>query len=173
MNEHKGADPFAHLKQRASERADRTVERLRAGLVALQASGRKITAESIKQATRDLEPGFAGLSFQVIRLSNSAMYGLGARGHARGEAIGRVGFNEIHQLVGREHERAVQPREQRRVVEVALAEHPRTRVGPPADFARLSIQYLHVVHHCTSGRAALQGACHRAQASKASRKPCG
>ncbi len=41
-------DPFAHLKQRASERADRTVERLRAGIAALQASGQKITAESLK-----------------------------------------------------------------------------------------------------------------------------
>jgi hypothetical protein len=61
------ADPFAHLKQRASERADRTVDRLRAGVAALQATDRKITAESIKQVTRDLEPGFAGLSFQVIR----------------------------------------------------------------------------------------------------------
>ena len=28
---------------------------------------RRITAESIKQVTRDLEPGFAGLSLQVIR----------------------------------------------------------------------------------------------------------
>lgn len=60
-------DPFAHLKQRANERADRTVERLRAGVAALRASNQKITAESIKQVTRDLEPGFAGLSFQVIR----------------------------------------------------------------------------------------------------------
>jgi hypothetical protein len=75
MNEHNDADAFAHLKQRASERADRTVERLRAGLAALQASGRKITAESIKQATRDLEPGFAGLSFQVIR-RNARAYAL-------------------------------------------------------------------------------------------------
>lgn len=60
-------DPFAHLKQRANERADRTVERLRAGIAALQATGQKITAESLKQITRELEPGFAGLSFQVIR----------------------------------------------------------------------------------------------------------
>lgn len=60
-------DPFAHLKQRASERADRTVERMRTGIAALQASGQKITAESLKQVTRELEPGFAGLSFQVIR----------------------------------------------------------------------------------------------------------
>src|SRR5688500_7244717 len=62
-----GGDPFAHLKRRASERADRTVERLRAGIAALQATGQKITAESLKQITRELEPGFAGLSFQVIR----------------------------------------------------------------------------------------------------------
>ncbi len=40
------------------------------------------------------------LTFQVIRLSNSATYGLGARCHSLDEAIGRVGFNEIHQLVG-------------------------------------------------------------------------
>ena len=60
-------DPFAHLKQRAAERADRTVERLRAGIAALRAAEHKITAESLKQITRELEPGFAGLSFQVIR----------------------------------------------------------------------------------------------------------
>ena len=60
-------DPFAHLKQRAAERADRTVERLRVGIAALRAADRKITAESLKQVTRELEPGFAGLSFQVIR----------------------------------------------------------------------------------------------------------
>src|SRR5438132_12909739 len=60
-------DPFAHLKQRAAERADRTVERLRAGIAALRAAEQKITAESLKQVTRELEPGFAGLSFQVIR----------------------------------------------------------------------------------------------------------
>jgi hypothetical protein len=67
MNDSETRDPFAHLKQRASERADRTVDRIRAGVAALQSTGRKITAESIKQVTRDLEPGFAGLSFQVIR----------------------------------------------------------------------------------------------------------
>ena len=60
-------DPFAHLKQRASQRADRTVERLRTGIAALRAAGQKITAESLKHITRELEPGFAGLSFQVIR----------------------------------------------------------------------------------------------------------
>jgi hypothetical protein len=60
-------DPFAHLKQRANERAVRTVEWLRAGIAALQATDQKITAESLKQITRELEPGFAGLSFQVIR----------------------------------------------------------------------------------------------------------
>jgi hypothetical protein len=67
MNEPDEADPFAHLKQRASERADRTVERISAGIAALQTSRRKITAESIKEITRELEPGFSGLSFQVIR----------------------------------------------------------------------------------------------------------
>ncbi len=61
------ADPFAHLKQRAAERANRTVERLRAGIAALRAVEQKITAESLKQVTRELEPGFGGLSFQVIR----------------------------------------------------------------------------------------------------------
>jgi hypothetical protein len=60
-------DPFAHLKQRAAERADRTVERLRAGIAALRAAEHTITAESLKRVTRELEPGFAGLSFQVIR----------------------------------------------------------------------------------------------------------
>jgi hypothetical protein len=67
MSEPEGADPFAHLKRQATERSDRTVERTRAGIAALRAVGQKITAESLKQATRELEPGFAGLSFQVIR----------------------------------------------------------------------------------------------------------
>lgn len=75
MNQTQVADPFAHLKQRASERADRTVERLRAGVTVLQAAGQKVTAESIKQVTRELEPGFAGLSFQVIR-RNARAYAL-------------------------------------------------------------------------------------------------
>jgi len=66
MSDPQGADPFAHLKRQASERSDRTVERLSAGIAALRAVGQKITAESLKQATRELEPGFAGLSFQVI-----------------------------------------------------------------------------------------------------------
>jgi hypothetical protein len=63
------------LKHRANERAERTVERMKAGIAALQASGRKITAESIKEVTRELEPGFAGLSFQVIR-RNARAYAL-------------------------------------------------------------------------------------------------
>jgi Creatinine amidohydrolase len=42
------------------------LERIRRGIATLQASGRKVTAESLKQVTHDLEPGFAGLSFQVI-----------------------------------------------------------------------------------------------------------
>jgi hypothetical protein len=67
MNEVDLDDPFAHLKQRASERAERTLERMRVGIAALRARGQKITAESLKQVTRELEPGFAGLSFQVIR----------------------------------------------------------------------------------------------------------
>ncbi len=67
MTEPDVQDRFAHLKQRASERADRTLARLRAGIAALRTSGEKITAESLKQVTRNLEPGFPGLSFQVIR----------------------------------------------------------------------------------------------------------
>jgi hypothetical protein len=70
MNDSETRDPFAPLRQRASERADRTVERIRASVALLQATGRKITAESLKQITRELEPGFAGLSFQVIRSVN-------------------------------------------------------------------------------------------------------
>ena len=62
-----GADPFARLRRQAAERSDRTVERISAGIAALRAGGQKITAESLKQATRELEPGFPGLSFQVIR----------------------------------------------------------------------------------------------------------
>ena len=67
MSDPGGADPFARLKRQATERSDRTVERTRAGIAALRAGGQKITAESLKQATHELEPGFAGLSFQVIR----------------------------------------------------------------------------------------------------------
>ena len=75
MNDSETRDPFAHLRQRASERADRTVERIRAGVAVLQATGRKITAESIKQVTHELEPGYSGLSFQVIR-RNARAYAL-------------------------------------------------------------------------------------------------
>ena len=67
MSDAESADPFAHLKRQASERSNRTVQRIRAGIAALRAGGQKITAESLKQATRELEPDFAGLSFQVIR----------------------------------------------------------------------------------------------------------
>src|SRR5260370_16500195 len=67
MSDPEGADPFAHLKRQAAERSDRTVERIGAGIAALRAGGQKITAESLKQATRELEPGFPRLSFQVIR----------------------------------------------------------------------------------------------------------
>src|SRR6266496_3922879 len=69
------ADPFAHLKRQAAERSDRTVERISAGIAALRKDRQKITAESLKQATREVEPGFAGLSFQVIR-RNSRAYAL-------------------------------------------------------------------------------------------------
>ena len=75
MGEFDAVDPFAHLKQRASERAEKTVDRIQAAIAALQATGGKITAESVKQVTRDLEPGFAGLSFQVIR-RNARAYAL-------------------------------------------------------------------------------------------------
>lgn len=71
MSEPSTDEPFAHLKRRASERADRTLERLRAGIEGLHVIGRKITAESIKDITRDLEPGSAGLSFQVIAGTNA------------------------------------------------------------------------------------------------------
>src|SRR5437879_8401551 len=67
MNDLEGADPVAHLKRQTTKRSDRTVERTSAGIAALRAGGQKITAESLKQATRELEPGFGGLSFQVIR----------------------------------------------------------------------------------------------------------
>ena len=89
-------DPFAQLRQHANERADRTVERLRAGIAALRASNQKITAESIKQITRELEPGFAGLSFQVIRrnprayaLYREAADAFSSRAPAQGERTPR------------------------------------------------------------------------------------
>jgi hypothetical protein len=68
-------DPFAHLKERAQERAQRTVERTRGAILMLQARDEKVTADSLKRASRELEPGFAGLSFQVIR-RNPAAYAL-------------------------------------------------------------------------------------------------
>lgn len=40
------------------------------------------------------------LTFQIIRLSNSAMFGLRSRSQSLDEAVARVGFGEIHQLVG-------------------------------------------------------------------------
>ncbi len=40
------------------------------------------------------------LTFQIIKLSNSALYGLKSRCHSLDEAVARVGFGEIHQLVG-------------------------------------------------------------------------
>jgi hypothetical protein len=75
MTNPEASDPFAHLKRRATERADRTVERLQAAIDALQSNGQKITAESIKHVSRDLEPGSSGLSFQVIR-RNARAYAL-------------------------------------------------------------------------------------------------
>ena len=40
------------------------------------------------------------LTFQVIRLSNSALYGMRSRCLALEDAVARIGFGEIHQLVG-------------------------------------------------------------------------
>lgn len=40
------------------------------------------------------------LTFQIIKLSNSALYGLRSRSQSLDEAVARVGFGEIHQLVG-------------------------------------------------------------------------
>ncbi|HEY8993967.1 MAG TPA: HDOD domain-containing protein, partial [Lacunisphaera sp.] len=40
------------------------------------------------------------LTFQIIKLSNSALYGLKSRTQTLDEAVARVGFGEIHQLVG-------------------------------------------------------------------------
>src|SRR4051812_38208785 len=68
-------DPFAHLKERAQQRAQRTVERTRGAILMLRARAEKVTADSLKQASRELEPGFGGLSFQVIR-RNPAAYAL-------------------------------------------------------------------------------------------------
>jgi hypothetical protein len=65
-------DPYAHLKERAQQRARRTVERTRTAILMLQARTEKVTAESLKQASRELEPGFTGLSFQVIRRNADA-----------------------------------------------------------------------------------------------------
>lgn len=61
------SDPFAHLKRHARQQANRTVDRLKAAIAALHAANQRVTAETIQLATRDLEPGFAGMSFQVIR----------------------------------------------------------------------------------------------------------
>ncbi|HET7536105.1 MAG TPA: HDOD domain-containing protein [Candidatus Didemnitutus sp.] len=40
------------------------------------------------------------LTFQVIKLANSALYGIGQRCESLEEAVARVGFGEIHQIVG-------------------------------------------------------------------------
>jgi HD-like signal output (HDOD) protein len=40
------------------------------------------------------------LTFQIIKLSNSALYGLKSRSASLDEAVARVGFGEIHHLVG-------------------------------------------------------------------------
>jgi HD-like signal output (HDOD) protein len=41
-----------------------------------------------------------GLTFQVIKLSNSALYGLKSSCESLEQAVARVGFGDIHQLVG-------------------------------------------------------------------------
>jgi hypothetical protein len=91
---------LARLKQRASERSDRTVDRTRAAIAALRATARKITAESIKQVTRDLEPGFSGLSFQVLR-RNTRAYALYREA---ADAFGQQ--RDIHKKVRRRRRRA-------------------------------------------------------------------
>ena len=101
-------DPFAHLKQRANERAVRTVERLRAGIAALQATHQKITAESLKQITRELEPGFAGLSFQVIR-RNPRAYAL-YREAANAFSIPAIPDDQQHKRRRRRADRRRTPR---------------------------------------------------------------
>ena len=40
------------------------------------------------------------LTFQVIKLANSALYGLRSRCESLDEAVARVGFGDIHQIVG-------------------------------------------------------------------------
>lgn len=40
------------------------------------------------------------LTFQVIKLANSALYGLRSRCESLDEAVSRVGFGDIHQIVG-------------------------------------------------------------------------
>lgn len=40
------------------------------------------------------------LTFQVIKLANSALYGLRSRCESLEEAVSRVGFGDIHQIVG-------------------------------------------------------------------------
>lgn len=47
------------------------------------------------------------LTFQIIRLSNSALYGLSSRCQSLDDAVARVGFGEINQLVGLVVSRAV------------------------------------------------------------------
>lgn len=41
-----------------------------------------------------------GLTFQLIKLANSALFGLRSRCDSLEEAVARVGFGDIHQLVG-------------------------------------------------------------------------
>ena len=103
-----GADPFAHLKRQATERSERTVERTRAGIAALRAAGQKITAESLKQITRELEPGFAGLSFQVIR-RNPRAYAL-YREAAHAFSIPAIPDDQQHQRRRRRADRRRTPR---------------------------------------------------------------
>ncbi|HYC71853.1 MAG TPA: HDOD domain-containing protein [Opitutaceae bacterium] len=42
----------------------------------------------------------AALTFQVLKLANSAVYGLRQRCESLEDAVGRIGFGDVHQLVG-------------------------------------------------------------------------
>jgi hypothetical protein len=75
------------------------------GIAALQESGEKITAESIKRITHELEPGFAGLSFQVIRRN--------PRAYALYRAVANA-FTEEHSSVSKKPVRRGLTRRRRR-----------------------------------------------------------
>src|SRR5437868_6070223 len=82
MNDSETRDPFAHLKRRASERADRTVERIRAGVASLRATGRKITAESPQADYERAGAGLRGLELRGDPSKPAGLHGL-SRGSRR------------------------------------------------------------------------------------------